>query len=97
MVSARISTHRLFHKFICSKIDGVRRSCINNQYPRTSVISSNLEYIIPAPTTTLDSPLHSDMYPSTLEIVAIALPMPVYIAAGVGLTTCIRVYDAEVC
>lgn len=49
---------------------------------------------LPAPTTTLDRPLHSDIYPSTLEIVAIALPMPVYIAAGVGLTTCIRVYDA---
>jgi hypothetical protein len=34
------------------------------------------------------------MYPSTREMVAIALPMPLYIAAGVGLTTCIRVYDA---
>ena len=48
----------------------------------------------PAPRMTLDNPLHSDMYPSTLEIVAIALPIPLYIAAGVGLTTCIRVYDA---
>lgn len=35
------------------------------------------------------------MYPSTLDMVAMALPMPVYMAAGVGLTTCIRVYDAE--
>lgn len=32
------------------------------------------------------------MYPSALEIVAIAFPKPVYIAAGVGFTTCIRVY-----
>ena len=46
----------------------------------------------PAPTTTLERPLHSDAYPSTREIVAIALPRPLYIAAGVGLTTCIRVY-----
>ena len=50
--------------------------------------------LIPAPMTTLDSPRHNDMYPSIREIVAIALPMPVYMAAGVGLTTCIRVYDA---
>lgn len=47
----------------------------------------------PAPTTTLDKPLHNDKYPSALEIVEIALPIPVYIAAGVGLTTCMRVYQ----
>ena len=51
--------------------------------------------LIPAPNTTLDNPLHNDIYPSTREIVAIALPIPVYIAAGVGLTTCMRVYDAS--
>jgi len=47
----------------------------------------------PAPTMTLDKPLHNDKYPSALDIVEIALPIPVYIAAGVGLTTCMRVYQ----
>lgn len=32
------------------------------------------------------------MYPSAREMVEMALPMPVYIAAGVGLTTCKRVW-----
>ena len=58
-------------------------------------ISENVDQ--PAPTTTLDTPRHSDMYPSTLEIVAIALPMPLYIAAGVGLTTCMRVCAEKAC
>jgi len=42
---------------------------------------------------TLDKPLHNDKYPSALDIVEIAFPIPVYIAAGVGLTTCMRVYQ----
>jgi hypothetical protein len=31
----------------------------------------------PAPSTTLETPLHNDMYPSALDMVEIALPMPV--------------------
>lgn len=37
------------------------------------------------------------MYPSALEMVAIAFPMPLYIACGVGLTTCIRVCSEGKC
>lgn len=46
---------------------------------------------VPAPATTLVTPRHNDMYPSALDIVANALPRPVYIAVGDELTTCIRV------
>lgn len=44
---------------------------------------------------TLETPRHSDLMPSTLDIVAIAFDMPVYTAAGVGLTTCIRVCHGQ--
>jgi hypothetical protein len=46
----------------------------------------------PAPSITLDSPLHNVLNPSTLEIVTIAFDMPVYMPAGEGFTTCILVF-----
>jgi hypothetical protein len=51
---------------------------------------------VPAPTITLDTPRHRVPAPSTFDIVAIALLRPVYTAAGVGLTTCMRVWE-ELC
>lgn len=45
----------------------------------------------PAPNTTLESPLHNVLKPSTREIVTMALEIPVYTAVGEGFTTCIRV------
>lgn len=47
----------------------------------------------PAPTITLERPLHSVLNPSTRDIVTIAFEMPEYTAVGEGLTTCIRVYQ----
>ena len=93
MMSGGIAAHSLLNDFVCCKVNRMCRSCPKNQLsipfrPRWHA------KLIPAPNTTLDSPRHNDMYPSTREMVAIALPMPVYMAAGVGLTTCMRVYDA---
>jgi hypothetical protein len=45
----------------------------------------------PAPSTTLDTPRHNVRKPSTLDMVSMALLMPVYTAVGDGLTICIRV------
>jgi hypothetical protein len=45
----------------------------------------------PAPTTTLETPLHNDRKPSTLDMVVIALPMPEYAAVGDEVMICIRV------
>ena len=50
------------------------------------------DVLVPAPTITLETPFHNDLAPSALEIVAIAFDMPVYIAAGLGFKTCIRVF-----
>lgn len=41
--------------------------------------------------TTLDMPLHSVRKPSTRDIVIMAFEIPVYMAVGEGLTTCILV------
>jgi len=46
----------------------------------------------PAPTITLDTPLHNDPNPSILDIVATAFERPVYRAAGDGLMICMRVW-----
>lgn len=45
----------------------------------------------PAPTITLDTPLHNVRKPSALEMVTMAFDMPVYMAVGEGLTICMRV------
>lgn len=87
-----VAAHGLFDDLVGREVDGVCGSWI--MLISFSVLLLALQRIrmdAPAPKTTLDSPRHSDIYPSTLEMVAIALPMPLYIAAGVGLTTCIRV------
>ena len=50
---------------------------------------------VPAPRTTLESPLHNDLKPSTLVTVTRALAMEFwYVAAGPGLMTCILVCPA---
>ena len=87
-----------FHPWLASRLRMLRNKPHVQVLSQRSAIHACSDWIdaklIPAPMTTLDSPRHNDMYPSIREIVAIALPMPVYMAAGVGLTTCIRVYDA---
>jgi len=40
---------------------------------------------------TEETPLHNDLKPSVADIRLNALPMPVYIAAGDAVKTCIRV------
>ena len=50
---------------------------------------------VPAPRTTLESPFHNDLKPSTLDTVTRALAMEfVYVAVGPGLMTCILVWPA---
>jgi hypothetical protein len=51
-------------------------------------------YHKPAPSTTLETPLHNVRKPSTLDMVSMALLMPVYTAVGDGLTICMRVCRA---
>ena len=53
------------------------------------------EETVPAPRTTLVIPLHMVNAPSVLAIRDTACVIPVYTAAGVGLTTCIRVYNKQ--
>jgi len=82
-----VAAHRLLDCFICCEIYCVSRSCL----PRQILLHNCLAPVIPAPTITLEIPRHNAPTPSTLDIVAIALDTPVYTAAGVGLTTCMRV------
>lgn len=87
-----VPAHGLLHDFVGRKVDCVCRSWM---LVRLLFCRDRPGRCVPAPSTTLEIPLHKDMYPSTLDIVAIAFPMPVYTAAGVGLTTCIRVCIAN--
>ena len=88
MTLSLVSTHCLLDCFICREI-----YCVSRSYAPCQILLHNrLTPGIPAPTITLDIPRHNAPTPSTLDIVAIALDTPVYTAAGVGLTTCMRVY-----
>ena len=51
-----------------------------------------IDYIIPAPTTTLDMPRHKLRKPSPLAIFMVLWIMPRYIAFAEGFMICIRVY-----
>lgn len=86
--AAFITAHAVFYVFVGCKVYCVRRTCdcVNRCDMKCGVCM-----IAPAPTITLETPLHNALPPSALDIVAIALDMPVYTAAGVGLMTCILV------
>ena len=87
-----IPAHGMFYCFVGCKIHCVCRTClICYQQPK-----GKGRIYRPAPKTTLDKPLHSVLKPSTLDIVTIALDMPVYTAVGEGLTTCILVLQVFV-
>ena len=60
---------------------------VSSVYPRLFT-----QRCLPAPITTLESPLHNDQKPSARDIVTMALEMPLYMALGDGLTICILVY-----
>jgi hypothetical protein len=82
-----IATERVFGSFIGREIDSMRR-------PYIASVSKHCKCRVPyepAPRMTLDSPFHSVLIPSTREMVTMAFDMPVYMAVGEGLTTCIRV------
>lgn len=83
-----VAPHRMFDCFICGEIDSMRRT-----YLRQSPVPKHdiLLVIIPAPRTTLDTPLHNDPMPSAFEIVESACETPVYSPPGDGLMTCNRV------
>lgn len=89
-----IAAHSLLDRLVRRKVDCMRRAWLPRQ-----LFCLPLPYLripsVPAPTITLDTPRHNALMPSTLDIVAIALETPVYTAAGVGLTTCIRVYNID--
>lgn len=90
MALALISTERMFCCLVGCEVNGVGRSWSCCQLARPEM--SKPEMCIPAPRTTLESPFHNDLNPSTLETVTSALAMElVYVAVGPGLMTCIRV------
>jgi hypothetical protein len=82
-----ITAESVFGSFVGCEVHSMRR-------PYVASVSKYCDCRIPyepAPKMTLDSPFHSVLIPSTREMVTIALDMPVYMAVGEGLTTCIRV------
>jgi hypothetical protein len=89
-----ITPKSVFCGFVRSKVDCVRRTCAVLVSPDAScqLCRGSCGYQ-PAPSTTLDSPRHSVLKPSTLDMVIMALEMPEYTAVGEGLTTCIRVWN----
>ena len=94
-MSGGITAHGLLHGLVCGEVDRMCWTCRGCQSTATFHTCPPGRVDLPAPTITLDNPLHNDRYPSTLDMVVIALPMPLYTAAGVGLTICIRVCDND--
>lgn len=90
LVCSCISTHVMLDRFICSE---VHRMCWTCSHPMSAPSPAVFRqgHRKPAPSTTLDTPLHNVRGPSTLDMVTMALLMPVYTAVGDGLTICIRV------
>ena len=74
VVSCCVAAHGLLHNFVCREVHSMRRSFI---FCQITVMYSIFPCFSPAPSTTLETPLHNDMYPSALEMVEIALPIPV--------------------
>ena len=74
MLIALIAPHSLLHRLIRSKVHRVRRSC--RSYKSLAQAIGDIEHK-PAPTITLDTPLHNDPKPSILEIVDTAFDRPV--------------------
>lgn len=59
MVAHGIATHRLLDHFVRRKVDSVRRTCTVVNVCLAWFLS--VRGVAPAPTTTLDTPRHSDM------------------------------------
>lgn len=91
LVSTFVASQGVLYSFVGCEIHSMGRTCPALLLALYSCCEGGKHE--PAPSTTLDSPLHSDLKPSTLEIVTMAFDMPVYMAAGDGLTICMRVYS----
>ena len=89
-MSTCITAHRMLDCLISSEVDRMCRTC-GSPMSAPSLEVLQLQHHKPAPSTTLDTPLHNVRKPSTLDMVSIALLMPEYTAVGDGLTICIRV------
>jgi len=73
-LEACVTAHSMFDCFICRKVHGV---CGTYHFRQMKPSIAIMMRALPAPTTTLETPLHSVRKPSTLDIVIIALDMPV--------------------
>jgi hypothetical protein len=93
VLQSLISSHGVLDRLVRCEINGVCgpwTAVSSRKIPSPEICHK------PAPTTTLETPLHNVRNPSTLDIVTIALDMPEYTAVGDGLTSCIRVYKRKV-
>lgn len=87
ILASLVATEGMLHGLVGCEVDSMRRP-----YSCQSLFAPSCDYHHePAPSTTLDNPLHNVRKPSTRDIVIIALEIPLYIAVGDGLTTCILV------
>lgn len=89
MLQSLVPSHCVLNGLVRGEVNRMRRTCSGVSSIHSRLSSSWHE---PAPTTTLDTPLHSVRKPSTLDMVTMALDMPEYTAVGEGLTTCMRVW-----
>ena len=92
-----IATHSPLDDLVGREVDSMSWTCNNVQL----VAQVSLEFLpssvcVPAPTITLDMPFQSERAPSNRAIVPKAFEMPVYIALGEGLMTCMRVWGDDI-
>ena len=86
-----VSSHGMLHRLVGQKVEGMRWTCTTSLL----CILRNSTPSVPAPTITLETPFHIDLYPSTLRIFQNAWCMPVYRPPSAGFNTWRRVWEVS--